>query len=78
MINFDQVHKELARHNVTLSLLHYEYEVDCRTNGKIPYAYRSFLRHYKSYADKYKETLCFTRFLCKKRSSGQILGLKLS
>lgn len=57
MIDFDQVHKELARPNVTLSLLHHEYEVNCRTNGKIPYAYRSFLRHYKSYADKYKATL---------------------
>ena len=31
MIDFDQVHKELARPNVTLSLLHHEYEVNCRT-----------------------------------------------
>lgn len=57
IIDFDQVHKELAKPNVTLSLLHYEYEVSCRANGKIPYAYRSFLCHYKSYADKYKATL---------------------
>ena len=57
MIDFALVHRELAKPNVTLSLLHYEYEVSCRANGKIPYTYRSFLRHYKAYADKYKATL---------------------
>ena len=57
MIDFELVHRELAKPNVTLSLLHYEYEVNCRANSKIPYSYRSFLRHYKAYADKYKATL---------------------
>ena len=31
-IDFDYVHKELAKPNVTLSLLHHEYEMECRTN----------------------------------------------
>jgi hypothetical protein len=47
-LNFDYIHEELAKHNVTLSLLHHEYESECRSNQKIPYSYRSFLRHYAS------------------------------
>jgi transposase len=60
-LNFDYVHEELAKPNVTLSLLHHEYEAECRTNQKIPYSYRSFLRHYSKYADKYKATLRIRR-----------------
>lgn len=41
-LNFDRIHKELAKPNVTLSLLHYEYESECRSNHKIPYSCRSF------------------------------------
>src|SRR5690606_36485260 len=43
------------------SLLHHEYEAECRANNKIPYSYRSFLRHYSRYADKYKATLRIRR-----------------
>jgi transposase len=60
-LNFDYIHKELAKPNVTLSLLHHEYEADCRANNTIPYSYRSFLRHYSRYADKYKATLRIRR-----------------
>lgn len=60
-LNFDYIHKELAKQNVKLSLLHHEYESDCRANNKIPYSYRSFLRHYSNYADKYKATLRIRR-----------------
>lgn len=60
-LNFDYIHDELARPNVTLSLLHHEYEVECRANRKIPYSYRSFLRHYSKYAEKYKATLRIRR-----------------
>lgn len=45
-LNFDYIHKELAKPNVTLSLLHHEYEVESRANNKLPYSYRSFMRHY--------------------------------
>lgn len=59
--DFDYIHKELAKPNVTLSLLHHEYELDCRANNKIPYAYRTFCRHYNEYARKYKATLRIRR-----------------
>src|SRR5699024_1299592 len=54
-------HQELAKPNVTLSLLHYEYEAECRANQKIPYSYRSFARHYSRYADKHKATMRIRR-----------------
>ena len=60
-LNFDYIHEELAKPNVTLSLLHHEYEAECRAKQKIPYSYRSFLRHYSKYADKYKATLRIRR-----------------
>lgn len=60
-MNFDSIHKELAKPNVTLSLLHHEYETECRVNKKIPYSYRSFVRHYSNYANKHKATLRIRR-----------------
>lgn len=60
-IDFDYVHRELAKPNVTLSLLHHEYELECRTNKRIPYSYRSFVRHYSAYANKHKATLRIRR-----------------
>jgi transposase len=60
-IDFDYVHRELAKPNVTLSLLHHEYEVESRAMKKIPYSYRSFVRHYSNYANKHKATLRIRR-----------------
>lgn len=60
-MNFDWIHAELSKPNVTLSLLHHEYEAKCRARNKVPYSYRSFLRHYSRYADKYKATLRIRR-----------------
>ncbi|MCR8983319.1 hypothetical protein, partial [Brevibacillus laterosporus] len=60
-LDFEYIHKELAKPNVTLSLLHHEYEAESRTNNKIPYSYRSFVRHYSRYAQKYKATLRIRR-----------------
>jgi transposase len=60
-LKFDYIHDELAKPNVTLSLLHHEYEAECRMNNKIPYSYRSFLRHYSNYAAKYKATMRIRR-----------------
>ena len=60
-LNFDYIHKELAKPNVTLSLLHHEYEAESRANNKIPYSYRSFIRHYSEYAQKHKATLRIRR-----------------
>jgi len=60
-LDFDYIHKELAKPNVTLSLLHHEYEAESRANNKIPYSYRSFIRHYDEYAQKHKATLRIRR-----------------
>lgn len=66
-IDFENIHKELAKPNVTLSLIHYEYEAESRAQNKIPYSYRSFVRLYSSYAQKYKATLRI------RRKPGQIM-----
>lgn len=65
--DLDYIHKELAKPNVTLSLLHYEYEVRCRNEGKIPYAYRTYCQYYNEYARKYKATMRI------KRKPGEIM-----
>ncbi|GEM_PF-4641754 len=58
-IDFEYVHKELGKKGVNLALLHYEYEAKCRAEGKIPYAYRSFTRHYGEFAedDSYRKLM---------------------
>lgn len=66
-IDFEYIYKELAKKNVNLKLLHHEYEVQCRAENAIPYTYRSFLRHYKKFAEKYKATMRI------KRKLGEIL-----
>ena len=75
--DFEKIYKELAKPNVTLSLLHYEYELECRNNDKIPYAYRTYCQYYTEYARKYKATMRI------KRKPGEIMevdwaGSKLS
>lgn len=65
--DLEYIHKELARPNVTLSLLHYEYEIRCRHEGKIPYAYRTYCQFYTDYARKYKATMRI------KRKPGEIM-----
>lgn len=60
-IDFDYVHKELAKKNVTLTLLHNEYEAQCRSEKTIPYSYRSFIRHYRNFAQKHKATMRIQR-----------------
>lgn len=37
-MDFEYIHKELAKKNVNLKLLHYEYEVQCRAENSIPYS----------------------------------------
>lgn len=58
-MDFEYIHKELARPNVTLTLLHDEYVQDAHEGGKIPYAYRTFARHCCDYTMKYKAPCVF-------------------
>ena len=62
-LDFEYIHMELAKPNVTLSLLHHEYEAEaeCRTNQKIPYSYWSFFRPYSKYAGKHIATMRIRR-----------------
>ncbi|MFC7393363.1 IS21 family transposase [Scopulibacillus cellulosilyticus] len=60
-IDWEEVHKELQKKNVTLSLLHHEYTTVAREGGKIPYAYRTFCEKYGKYAKKYKLTMPIRR-----------------
>ncbi|WP_028274848.1 IS21 family transposase [Atopococcus tabaci] len=55
--DWETVHKELQKKNVTLKLLHMEYAQRARDGGKIPYAYRTFAENYGKYAKKYKATM---------------------
>lgn len=60
-VDWEIVHKELQKKNVTLTLLHYEYAPEAREGGKIPYAYRTFAEKYGKYAKKYKLTMPIRR-----------------
>src|SRR5574344_1526216 len=43
---WDYIHKALLKKNVTLNLLHNEYEQDAKIQSKMPYAYRTFCEKY--------------------------------
>jgi len=55
--NFDQIHKELAKSGVTLSLLWQEYSDNCRDREQIPYKYSQFCKLYNDYTVKTKATM---------------------
>ncbi|WP_396350045.1 IS21 family transposase [Lacticaseibacillus paracasei] len=59
--DLDYMHEELGKKNVTLSLLYYEYQTNCRESGKVPYSYRSFCRMYGDFAQKFKATMRIRR-----------------
>ncbi|QTD40139.1 transposase [Sporosarcina sp. Te-1] len=56
-VNWEYIHKELMKKNVTLQLLHREYKEKARNSKKYPYSYTSFTRGYRQYADKYNLTM---------------------
>lgn len=59
--DWENVHKELQKKNVTLKLLHIEYTQKAHEGGKIPYAYRTFTENYGKYAKKFKATMPIRR-----------------
>ena len=60
-VDWDEVHRELQKKNITLKLLHMEYSNLARSNKKIPYAYRTYCRHYGTYASRHKLTMPIRR-----------------
>jgi len=55
--DFDNIHKEMGRSGVTLSLLWYEDSEACRTCLAIPYQYSQFCKLYHEYIQKTKATM---------------------
>lgn len=65
--DFEYIHKELARHGVTLSLLWAEYCSQCALEHTIPYQHSQFNDKYRAYAVSKKATLRI------KRKPGELL-----
>ena len=57
MPDCEQIHKEMAKSGVTLSLLWNEYCEECRLSGEIPFMYSQFCRYYRRYASTTKATM---------------------
>ena len=51
------IHKELAKKGVNLTLLHNEYKVKCAGSGRVPYQYTQFCDIYRAWARKSKATM---------------------
>lgn len=54
--DWDEVHKELGRTGVTLSILHAEYLDACSASGGVPMSYATFCRGYRAWAVSEKVT----------------------
>jgi len=59
--DYEQVHRELAKSGVTLSLLWNEYCARCRQAGEIPFMYTQFCKRYREYAVIHKATMHIER-----------------
>ncbi len=59
--DYEQVHRELAKSSVTLSLLWNEYCEECRRGGELPLMYTQFCLYYREFANKTKATMHINR-----------------
>ena len=57
MPDFAQIHKDLAKSGVTLTLLHQEYLNKCALEGRMPYQYTQFCEKYRRWAKVTKATM---------------------
>lgn len=57
MPDFQQIHKDLAKTGVNLTLLHQEYTNKCLTEGLTPYRYTQFCEKYRRWAKVTKATM---------------------
>ncbi len=55
--NYSDIHKELAKSGVNLTLLWSEYCDECYNNGSIPYMYSQFCDKYRHWARLTKATM---------------------
>src|SRR5690625_3023284 len=61
LMDFEYIHQELGKANITLTLLHDEYVREAHNAQKVPYAYSKFDEHYRDYAMKDKATMRIRR-----------------
>jgi transposase len=59
--DYEYVHRELMKPNMTQQLLWMEYCDQCRDTGGIPYQLTAFKRHYREYAVQTKATMHINR-----------------
>lgn len=59
--DYEQVHREMAKSGVTLSLLWSEYCERCRQSGDVPFMYTQFCKYYRDYAAVNKATMHIER-----------------
>lgn len=59
--DYEQIHRELSKNGVTLSLLWNEYSNECRRNGEIPFMYTQFCKRYREYAVIHQATMHIER-----------------
>jgi hypothetical protein len=57
MPDYEYVHREMAKSDVTLSLLWVEYCEQCREASEIPYKSTQFNKYYSDYVRKTKATM---------------------
>ena len=61
MPDYEEVHKELQKPNVTLMLLWQEYALKCRQCGELPYQETQFRKYYHEWAEQTKATMHISR-----------------
>lgn len=61
LLDCEYIYNELAKPNVTLSLLWSEYCAKCKATGMHPYQYKQFIKKYKAYGASKKATLRIKR-----------------
>jgi transposase len=57
MPDYEQIHREMQKSGVTLSLLWAEYCDQCRAAGELPYQSTQFNKYYADYVSKTKATM---------------------
>ena len=61
MPDYDHVHREMSKPNVTLQLLWFEYCDKCRLEGDTPYQLTQFKKYFREYVLKSKATMRINR-----------------
>lgn len=61
MPDYDYVHREMGKSNVTLTLLWLEYCDQCRQSGEIPYKSTQFNKYYRDHVARTKATMHINR-----------------